>query len=59
MADIQVMPCGCLMEFDEEDGNIFFIPHDYQCPYYLFILAEAERLGKPIEDIEKAPDEDG
>jgi hypothetical protein len=35
------------MYTDEKTKAFYFEPHDEQCEYYLFVLAEAERQEKP------------
>lgn len=42
----QRLPCGCVM-WDEGDAFVFK-PHDIKCPYYRYVLEEAERQEKPM-----------
>jgi hypothetical protein len=43
------LPCGCRMETQVIDGQPMFIyePCALDCRYYLYVLEEGKRQGKP------------
>jgi len=45
MSDGEVLPCGCHMWTD--NGVFMFEPHALDCKFYLYVLEESARQGKP------------
>lgn len=45
---MEELPCGC--KIGVTDANeVVFEAHSTDCKYYLYVIAEAKRQGKPLE----------
>lgn len=51
--DKMVLPCGCKMWLEKEQNMFIIQPCQPLCKYFLYAIAETQRLHKPIITINK------
>lgn len=48
----ETLKCGCIVQFDDEDRTMTFVPHALDCDYYLYFMEETRRQGKHVTVID-------